>query len=168
MEDSDLTLPCDRHFRIKWWCQLVCKLMVQPWTVGQVDEAEQEHVAKTLPSLPYTHPSVSLQWLLQAPCYMVQEVLSITACIMEDEWLSSGTDQLRLLFKWCFLLPWRLVWKAEYCAKGGCLSTHLSWWGEVAEYCVTNACTQHFSLVPVPSSAGKVPYRYGTWDFVSP
>lgn len=44
-------------------------LVVQPLTVGQVDEVEQENVAKTLPSLPCIHPSVALQWwLLQAPC----------------------------------------------------------------------------------------------------
>lgn len=120
MEDCGLTLPCDRHFRIKWWCQLVCSdapVMVQPWTVGQVDEAEQEHEAKMVPSLRCVHPSMALQWwLLRAACYG-EEVLSITASIMEDESLSSGTYQLRLLFKWFLLFPWRLVWKAEYCAK---------------------------------------------------
>lgn len=61
--------------------------------MSQVDEAEQEHVAKMLPSLPCIHPFVALQWwLLHVPCYGAGGALQPVLWRMSDSLLGQTSS----------------------------------------------------------------------------
>lgn len=120
MGDCGLTLPCDRHFRISWWCQLMCCDTHGPAMNCGPGWWSRARACGQNAAIPPLHSSLCGLAVVAAACSLLWCRRCPTASIMEDEWLSPGTDQLRLLLRWCFLLPWRLVWKAGYCGKCGC------------------------------------------------
>lgn len=161
MGDCGLTLPCDRHFRIKWWWQLMCSDGHGPamncgpgwWsrtrTCGQNAAIPPLH--SSLCGFAVVAAAGSLLWCRR--CSLLQAVLqrvsdSLLVQTSSDSYSAGASFSIGGWFGKQAAVQRVAAFPPTFHDQVRGLSTE--WW------------------VPVPSSAAKVPYKHGTWDLLSP